>query len=225
MFIADDLAMYLTVAAVMGYKKYKDNKRRKKQLEDSKSNLDKLLHDSSKDSYSLFVFGYTGAGKSTFLEKLGANVNTAGYGTAEEKYPSFTTKVGEKIVSIKEGIDIGGDKRYLQNGTIEKMLKEKDKVIFVFAATSFLDKRNKHYRGEIMSRLEALYNVPNHRSKVTIIASRLDECNGDRQIVINDIKREFVDKHYRDILNDSFGVFNLTNEKDIELIKQMIFNK
>lgn len=172
---------------------------------------------------AIFVFGPIGAGKTTFLKRLGANVNTAGYGTAEEKYPSFSTKVGEKMISVKEGIDIGGDKRYLANGTIEKMLKEKDKVIFVFAATSFLDKKNNHYRGEIMSRLNALYDVPAFRNKISIIASRLDECKSDRQIVINEIRKEFVDKYYRDILNDSFGVFNLTDEKDIELIKQMIF--
>lgn len=222
MFIADD-AMYLAVAVYMGYKQYKENKKRKKQIENSKNELGKLLKVNRDGPYSLFVFGYTGAGKSTLLEKLGANVNTAGYGTAEEKYPSFTTVVGEKTISIKEGIDIGGDKRYLANGTIEKMLNEKDKVIFVFAATSFLNKQNKQYRGEIMSRLQALYDVPAHRNKVAIVASRLDECNADRQKVVNEIKKEFVDKHYRDILNDSFGVFNLTDNNDIELIKQMIF--
>ena len=103
------------------------------------------------------------------------------------------------------------------------MLNEKDKVIFVFAATSFLNKQNKQYRGEIMSRLQTLYDVSAHRSKITIIASRLDECKGDRQMVINEIKKDFADKYYRDILNDSFGVFNLTDKRDIELIKQMIF--
>lgn len=223
MIIADDMAMYLALAAYMGYKQYKEYKKRKRQLENSRNELGKFPKITSNGSYSLFVFGYTGAGKSTFLEKLGANVNTAGYGTAEEKYPSFTTKVGDKTISIKEGIDIGGDKRYLANGTIEKMLNEKDKVIFIFAATSFLDKKNIHYRGEIMSRLQALYDVSAHRSKVSIIVSRLDKCDGERLMVANEIKKEFIDKYYRDILNDSFGVFNLTDEKDIEMIKQMIF--
>lgn len=223
MFIADDMAMYLAVAAYMGYKQYKENKKRRERIKNSPKERGNHLATPKNDSFSLFVFGYTGAGKSTFLEKLGANVNTAGYGTAEEKYPSFTTKVCEKTISIKEGIDIGGDKRYLTNGTIEKMLNEKDKVIFVFAATSFLNKQNKQYRGEIMSRLQTLYDVSAHRSKITIIASRLDECKGDRQMVINEIKKDFADKYYRDILNDSFGVFNLTDKRDIELIKQMIF--
>lgn len=223
MFIYDDLVIVLGAAVTMAYKQYKERKKRRRLSENSKNELGKLPNANSNGTYSLFVFGYTGAGKSTFLERLGANVNTAGYGTAEEKYPSFTTKVGEKIISIKDGIDIGGDKRYLANGTIEKMLNEKDKVIFVFAATSFLNKQNKQYRGEIMSRLQALYEVPAHKSKITIIASRFDECKGDRQMVINEIKKELIDKYYKDILNDSFGVFNLTDKKDIELIKQMVF--
>ena len=214
---------YRDLSQPVGYKQYKENKKRRERIKNSPKERGNHLATPKNDSFSLFVFGYTGAGKSTFLEKLGANVNTAGYGTAEEKYPSFTTKVCEKTISIKEGIDIGGDKRYLTNGTIEKMLNEKDKVIFVFAATSFLNKQNKQYRGEIMSRLQTLYDVSAHRSKITIIASRLDECKGDRQMVINEIKKDFADKYYRDILNDSFGVFNLTDKRDIELIKQMIF--
>lgn len=174
-------------------------------------------------SISLFVFGLPGAGKTTFLEKIGANVTTAGIGTAEEKYPAFDIKFGEKNIRIKEGIDIGGDKRYLEDGKIEEMLKEKDKVIFIFDAHMFLNNEKKQYRGIIMARLKALYEAQAYRSKVYIIGSRLDECQGNRNVVANEIKKQLADKTYRQLLNDSFGVYNLTNNEDIELIKTMIF--
>jgi len=219
MFVIDD---GLIVAAATGVAAWVLQRLIKSDSEDlvkAMRNYDQI----SEPSYSLFVFGNINAGKSTFLEKIGAKVTTSGIGTPIEPYPSFIMKLGEKTIKIEKGNDIGGDPRYLSNGTIEKMLVEKDKVIFIFSAKEFLDINNIRYRGEVWSRLETLYKPKAYKSKIIIIASWLRECGGDRYAVANEIRKQLVNKSYRDILNDSFGVYELTNGDDIELIKEMIF--
>lgn len=175
-------------------------------------------------SYSIFVFGPIGAGKTTFLEKIGASVTTAGIGTATEPYPSFYIDVDNKKILIDEGNDIGGDSRYLNNGTIEQMLNIKDKVVFVFDAKAFLNCDDKSYRGMVMSRLRDLYNASSYRNKIFIIASRLDTIDNDKKNVENEIRKQLTGKSYKDILNHSFGAYNLTSNDDILLIKNVVFN-
>ena len=174
---------------------------------------------------SIFVFGPIGAGKTTFLEKIGASVTTAGIGTATEQYPFFYANVGNKRILIDAGEDIGGDSRYLRNGTIEGMLKNKDKIVFVFDAKAFLNAKDKSYRGIVMSRLSALYNAPSYREKIYIIASRLDTLDNDKCYVENEIRKQLIGKSYRDILNQSFGAYNLTSNDDIESIKNIVFKQ
>lgn len=182
----------------------------------------------AESSFSLFVFGPIGAGKTTFLEKLGASVNTAGIGTSTEPYSKFETIINDTKISIEKGEDIGGDPKYLKNGKIEKMLKNKDKIVFIFDAKSFLNDGNKAYRGVVMSRLHDLYNATTYRHKIFIIASidsRSDIIKKDKKHVENEIRKKLIGKSYKDILNQSFGAYNLTSNDDIQTIKNIVFKQ
>lgn len=181
-------------------------------------------------SYSIFVFGPIGAGKTTFLEKIGASVTTAGIGTATEPYPSFRMNLGNKNgadenIKIEEGEDIGGDPRNLRNGTLEQMINTKDKVVFMFDAKAFLNNADKSYRGVVMSRLCTLYNAHSHRNNIFIIASRLDTLEHGKCYVENEIRKQLIGKSYKDILNQSFGAYNLTSDVDIQTIKNIVFKQ
>ena len=178
----------------------------------------------NKKGCSIFVFGPIGAGKTTLLEKLGASVTTAGIGTATERYASFYVNVCDKKILIDAGEDVGGDSWYLRNGTIEDKLKSKDKIVFVFDARKFLNINNKSYRGVVMSRLFDLYNAFSYRNKIFIIASRLDTLGNDKNYIENEIRKQLIGKPYKDILNQSFGAYNLTKNSDIQSIINNVFN-
>ena len=188
--------------------------------------IDDIFIDVEEDvSVSLFVFGPIGAGKTTFLEKIGASVTTAGIGTATETYPSFRMNLGNKTITIEEGEDIGGDPRNLRNGTLEQMINTKDKIVFIFDAKAFLNNADKSYRGVVMSRLCALYNANSNRNNIFIIASRLDTFEHGKYYIENEIRKQLIGKTYKDILNQSFGAYNLTSDDDIQTIKNIVFKQ
>lgn len=189
------------------------------------------------DGTSLFVYGPTNAGKTTLLEKLGANVTTRGSGTYKEPYPSFT--IPGTDIKIDEGDDIGGQKHHIEGGIVSKMLRSKDRVIFVFDAKKFISQEKSFddngcpifYDSVVRARLFTLYKESQDspiKEKVRVVATHYDECDCSKDEVIRKIRTMIIEskeaKGYSDILNsNNFLAINLTNKDEIKSLISNLF--
>lgn len=174
---------------------------------------------------SLGILGMEQAGKTEFLYALRGEERTEDSATSREEYEPFDLKVGDKTIKIAAGEDIGGGKEYRRQ-YIDKFLKEKDKIFFLFDVNQYLS--SEEYARQVRSYLEAfdcgLKRVTKKQYKV--IGTHADLCTLERKLIRTEIHKTVSEKEYRDLLlSNNFIVVNLTDTEEVEEMKKSLFSE
>jgi hypothetical protein len=181
-----------------------------------------------KEQIGMAVLGMQQSGKTTWYDYLNGQ-NRHEKTTNKDIVDSFTMHLSdEKSVTIKKGIDIGGDKAFIKEH-YEKMIndKENDFVIFFFNIEKYLNKIG--YQRDVNSRLDLIYSILIKKiteeyeisKRVFIIMSYKDKLsNPDKSF--KDVTTLLSSKKYSPITKQMYCV-NMLDAHEKETIKKKIF--
>ncbi|MGP1622849.1 GTPase domain-containing protein [Bacteroides heparinolyticus] len=173
---------------------------------------------------SIGVLGMPGAGKTQFLNNLrGKDYPEYTQTINETPYKSFKVKVNGREKTIKEGEDIPGNE-YAVREYYERFLKEKDIVIFLFDAKKY--KEDNKYQDASNARLDFINRHKKGDKSHFIIGTHVDQIKIRKGESLLTIMQELIKgKDYEGLFHHNFSVRNLTDSKDFEELKEIIFQK
>ena len=164
---------------------------------------------------TIAVLGMKGAGKTQFLANI-RNKDYKDYAATigEEDYEKFNIVLGNRVVSIEGGKDIGGGEELILD-YYEDMINSNEIVFFLFNAHDYLNKDN--YRKQTQSRLEFV-NRHSLESKCTVnvFATFADMFSNDdeRNKAYSSIKNSVMGKDYsRLFIPSRFFMQDMRNKK------------
>lgn len=194
--------------------------------------------------YKMAVLGMTQSGKTTWYNFLRGNEVTESYQTASYEIDAFDFTIDGRTITIAKGRDINGTEENV-GMYYESLIKNNDTVMFFFDAAKYIKALDavKQYKKDETSvkaedyayvrftnaRLRYIQNqLPEDRTFYTILShTDLIKSSGTTKDPINTIKKELIRlKIYGVEAVDKYVISaNMTNDKDIENIKQCIFKE
>lgn len=167
----------------------------------------------------LGIIGMKSSGKTTFLNNLRGIVSVPKT-TSKESYDSFEIKLANgKTKHISKGNDIGGNKSYMVE--YRKIIEENDVVLYFFDVCQYLT--NLDYKRDCNSRLDYINNDIKNK-KIAIIASHSDLSQHSKNKLIEEILNQVRDKKYAKLFSEAFFIVNLTDQREIEELINVIFS-
>lgn len=167
----------------------------------------------------LGIIGMKSSGKTTFLNNLRGIVSVPKT-TSKESYDSFEFELSNgKTKYISKGKDIGGNRSYLTE--YRQIIEENDVILYFFDVCKYLT--NLDYKRDCNSRLDFI-NADIKNKKIAIIASHSDLSQHSKNKLIEEIINQVRDKKYAKLFNELFFVVNLTNQKELDELINVIFS-
>lgn len=187
------------------------------------------------DTVKLVILGSKGSGKSELWDRLkGEKPNSQNYSIRDIESFKLKGEGGKEIIILK-ATDLGGDNELVKE--YEHYLK--DDGTFVFFIVNLEDIKEK--REEIRSRLQLIFNELSKHEKcgIRILASHYDSYTqsgkGRSEMDATKYVRETIFDKPINLKDDSFNKLhfiegfihpvNLTNEQDVNKIRELIANR
>ena len=171
---------------------------------------------------TLGVLGTMGAGKTTFLKHIGI-FDVVKDGTQKENYDETTIKIGERVIKIAAGCDIGGTHDNMARFG-EEWIEKKDIIVFIFNAEEYLNKDEK--KREVRAYLDFIFRHAKKAKKdeenIVILASHRDAFD-DKDNPRDRILKDLAGKDYVSLLETNFIVIDLREKKNVEPLLNRIF--
>lgn len=177
------------------------------------------------DGYKLGVIGMSFAGKTTFLLQLGV-IDEFKLGTAHQEYNDKEILIGERIIHIDSGEDIGGSELWAKN-YYQDWIENKDIIVFIYNGAEYLS--NREYQRKTRTRLDFIYNNYKKRSNVdgyknvVIIASHSDLYKGGNEELHKRLLEDVQNREYSKLFDCNFFVAKLNDNKSVKTIANKIF--
>ena len=168
---------------------------------------------------SIAVLGMPSAGKTTLHCFLQKKEYTGGLQTLIDKYSSYSIKKSDgKIISIREGIDIGGASNFVFR--YKELINNSEKVLFLFDIKKY--EESKPYRAETNSRLQHIVELirdSNKQLSFMTLLTHKDEMpsTDDLENAFKKFRSEISSKNYSEIvLKYQCSTIDLTNKNEIQ---------
>lgn len=168
---------------------------------------------------TLAILGMQASGKTSFYDQLKGISRTEYRGTNYEEVDSFTLDLGDRKVRIKKGLDIGGGEEYIKSYYNDK-IKDNDVVLFVFDVSKYLS--DKEYLRKCEGRFDYIYRHSEGK-QIYIVGSHLDQCEGDGNQIIQEVKNITKNKEYSSFFGQNFSVINIRDRRQVLSIAKKMF--
>lgn len=165
---------------------------------------------------SIGILGMQEAGKTSLLNILRRREYGVYEATAIANYNAFSCEINGKTYSIKAGVEIGGDERFIPR-FYEEFLNTRDICFFIFNVKKYL--YNTQYKNETNARLEYVHR--HLKSKYTtdgvihkhlvVIGSHIDTLSESQQKdALKRCQNTIEGKNYSMMFDQNFLLMDLT---------------
>jgi len=170
---------------------------------------------------SICVLGQKESGKTTFLNWLRFDKFTESYQqTSTVEYEKFTYETEKKKYEISSGIDIGGDKSYVD--MYEKLINKNEICIFVFDVAKFL--KDSSYRKETWDRADLIFHFRPDRTKRHTIGTHFNNTDSkDVNEIANRVVKLSENKPFKDMFSFNFTVVDFAKRDSFKDCVKRIF--
>jgi len=172
-----------------------------------------LIKELFAPKYDFFIVGSEGTGKTILNKKLrGYEYNKKeDEGTHHDEYKSAIVNIGDKIVKIKKGTDIGGNNNY--RTSYNKYIQSDTIIVLLFNIEQYMEHNSNEIR-DVSGRIIGIKDLRDNLKNVYIVGTHYDKVetncskNAVRQKLINNLNQEGDISNYIDsdhIVITSFG--------------------
>lgn len=163
---------------------------------------------------TIAVLGMQGAGKTHFLAHL-RNMNYKKFSASlgAEKYSTFSTKIGDRIVKIEGGMDVPGGEEYIRTYYVD-LIKKNETIFFLFNTHMYLS--DETYNLNTRARLDFINDrIKNTNKKVVVIGTFADQFNDEnkRKSAFNKILESVNNKPYSPLFKINFAILDMRDKE------------
>ena len=182
----------------------------------------------TKKDIGMAVLGMRMSGKTLWYNFL-TNDSRIGTTSSTEEVRSFKMDFSNgRSVTVKQGMDIGGSEINVQL-FYEELIKENDVVLFLFNSFEYLN--NLQYEREVNGRMAFIASKwdEHHPDKelskcIFVIATYADKLI-DKEKGWKDIVDRMSKRSFRNMIKQHLLLVNMTDKKQVEIMKEKIFGE